>query len=221
MSKASFELKKKNNEREELISEENDEMYTDMIVYLRYADISEYNQELVRADLIELILDGQERGDDIAAVMGSRYKEICDEIIENMPRRTLREKVVKRVDECLCMFCALGISVILMQFITGFAKEELRFKFTMTWGYFISMFLIVGVTELIIAFLKKSLFEETVGKRKKTLAVREWLVFCALYAVIIAPIVLLQKTMFTLHIAVAALILAVLFAAERVIARIY
>lgn len=221
MSKASSELKKKNNEREELILEENDEMYTDMIVYLRYADISEYNQELVRADLIELILDGQERGDNIAEVMGSRYKEICDEIIETMPKRTVKEKMVKVVDECLSGVCAFWMVTVITQFITGFASDETKYKYTMTWGSFVSMMLILIVTGMVITFLKKSLFSSESEKKKNKVDLKEWLVLTGIYVVVLAPIILLTQPIFTIHIAVAAVILVALFATERVMARIY
>lgn len=45
-----------------------------MSVYLRSADMSRYNQKLVREDLIEMIVDDQNRGDDINKVMGNNYK---------------------------------------------------------------------------------------------------------------------------------------------------
>lgn len=65
MNKKTKELLKANNKREELVNEENDEVLTDMICYLRASNVSEYDQELVRADLTEMILDAQERGEDI------------------------------------------------------------------------------------------------------------------------------------------------------------
>ena len=76
MNREAKKLLKKNNESEKKILKENDGVYTDMIVYLRGADITEYHQEKVREDLIEMIVSGQERGDDIQKVMGENYKEI-------------------------------------------------------------------------------------------------------------------------------------------------
>ena len=90
MKKEPKELLKKNNENEKNILEENDEIYTNMVVYLRGANISEYNQEKVREDLIAMIVDGQERGDDIQKVIGENYKEICDEIIAEIPKKTFQ-----------------------------------------------------------------------------------------------------------------------------------
>ena len=88
MNKLAKELLKRNNSREKAISDDSKEIYTNMVVYLRGSDLTEYNQEVVREDIIELIIDGQQRGDDIQKVMGGGYKEICDEIIEAMPKKT-------------------------------------------------------------------------------------------------------------------------------------
>ena len=90
MNKFAKELLRKNNTREKEIVDENEEIYTNMIVYLRSSDLTDYNQEVVRGDIIELILDAQQRGDNIQKVMGNSYKEICDEIIEVMPKKKKR-----------------------------------------------------------------------------------------------------------------------------------
>ena len=50
-------LLKQNNQREKELTKENNQVLTDMVVYLRGSDLSDYNQELVREDLIEMVLD--------------------------------------------------------------------------------------------------------------------------------------------------------------------
>ena len=65
MTRKCRELLKENNKKEKMINESNISRYTEMIIYLRGSDIDKYNQELVRADLIEMIIDGQERNNDI------------------------------------------------------------------------------------------------------------------------------------------------------------
>ena len=87
------ELLKINNKLEKGILKENNELYTDMIVYIRGSEMTNYDQELVRGDLIQMIIDGQNRGDNIENVIGENYKNICDEIIETMPKRD-RKSVV-------------------------------------------------------------------------------------------------------------------------------
>ena len=54
MNKFAKELLRKNNTREKEIVDENEEIYTNMIVYLRSSDLTDYDQEVVRGDIIEL-----------------------------------------------------------------------------------------------------------------------------------------------------------------------
>jgi hypothetical protein len=49
--------------------------------------------KVVREDIIELIIDGRQRGDNIKKVKGGRYKEIRDEIVEAMPKKTIKDKM--------------------------------------------------------------------------------------------------------------------------------
>lgn len=74
MNKKCKELLKSNIKREKEIHGDNAKIYSNMSVYLRSADMSRYNQKLVREDLIEMIVDDQNRGDDINKVMGNNYK---------------------------------------------------------------------------------------------------------------------------------------------------
>lgn len=60
MSSKTKALQKSNNLLDRKIRPENRSVFTDMICYIRSADISDYHQELVRYDLIEMILSAQE-----------------------------------------------------------------------------------------------------------------------------------------------------------------
>lgn len=93
MTKEGKKLLKSNLEKEKKISPENMEAYNDIILYLRYADLSRTNQEEVRSDILDMIIDGQHRGEGIRKVLGTNYKKTCDEIIESMPRRSKKEKM--------------------------------------------------------------------------------------------------------------------------------
>ncbi|MEG0960765.1 MAG: hypothetical protein RSE60_06740, partial [Erysipelotrichaceae bacterium] len=63
--KASIELRDLNNESEKKMSKESNLIYTDMIVYLRVSRLSLLQQEEVRKDLIDMIVDGEARGESI------------------------------------------------------------------------------------------------------------------------------------------------------------
>ena len=69
------ELNKKNNLLDKEILEENQEIFTDIICYIRSADLSDYDVEVVRRDLTEMIIEAQERGEKVTSLFSGDYKE--------------------------------------------------------------------------------------------------------------------------------------------------
>ena len=70
-------LMRENNAFERALSPEFNQVLTDMVVYLRSAPVSEYNQELVRRDIGRMFLDAQRRGDSPADVIATRCWPRC------------------------------------------------------------------------------------------------------------------------------------------------
>ena len=62
MNRRTKELLAENNTLERGLNEENGKILTDIVVYLRTAPVSEYQQELVRRDITHMMLEGQARG---------------------------------------------------------------------------------------------------------------------------------------------------------------
>ncbi|MFZ7132414.1 MAG: hypothetical protein ACOWWR_08665 [Eubacteriales bacterium] len=129
MNKITKALLKKNNERSKAIFDENQEIFTNMVVYLRGSDLTAYNQELVREDMIELIIDGQGRGDNIQKVMGGNYKEICDGIIGAMPSKTKKEKIMEFIGTSLNALWILGIIAVIQNFTVSLISKTSEFNF--------------------------------------------------------------------------------------------
>lgn len=89
MSKKWKQLNQNNNAYERQITPENNEIYTQILIYLRGSHIPEYDQECVRQDLITMILNAQERGESLDTIIGEDYKQFCDEIIATFkPNKT-------------------------------------------------------------------------------------------------------------------------------------
>lgn len=70
MSREAKALKKENNELEKQLSKETEDIQTDMVVYIRSANISELDQERVRRDITQMLIDGEARGESAADVIG-------------------------------------------------------------------------------------------------------------------------------------------------------
>ena len=94
MSKRTKQLLNENNALENCIQNpENKEVLTNMVVYIRAANISPYDQEKVRRDMTEMILDGEHRGAPIKDVIGEDYRLFCDDVIAEIPKLTGRTRI--------------------------------------------------------------------------------------------------------------------------------
>ena len=222
MKKETKELLKKNNENEKNILEENDEIYTNMIVYLRGANISEYNQEKVREDLIAMILDGQERGDDIQKVIGENYKEICDEIIAEIPKKTVKENVMYALMLTLDIVWIVGVISVIKTLIIMLAKNSKDMTFVFSLGDLISWGMIVFVAYLVVYYICSTTFREKERETNKVLSfIIIWFICCIILCAIILPSLLIKVTIFSVHIGVAALIFGTIFAISRIMSLRY
>lgn len=164
MKRECKELLKKNNEREKQINKTNNEIYTDMVVYMRGSDIDEYNQEKVRADLIEMIIDGQQRNEDIEKVFGGNYKDICDEIIAAFPKKTMKQKAIDILIISLSsLWILVGISII-QSLVTNLLKGENIYSYGVTMGNLLNMALITVVVNAIVIYTCKQAFKPNKNK---------------------------------------------------------
>ena len=222
MKKETKELLKKNNENEKQILEENDEIYTNMVVYLRGANISEYNQEKVREDLIAMIVDGQERGYDIQKVIGENYKEICDEIIAEIPKKTVKENVMYALMLTLDIVWIVGVISVIKTLIIMLAKNSKDMTFVFSLGDLISWGMIVFVAYLVVYYICSTTFREKERETNKVLSfIIIWFICCIILCAIILPSLLIKETIFSVHIGVAALIFGAIFAISRIMSSRY
>ena len=88
MSRQTKQLMKENNDLALQLHEGDNRILTDIVVYIRGADISAYRQELVRRDITQMILDGEQRGDTAEDIIGGDYKTFCDNVLKEVPRLT-------------------------------------------------------------------------------------------------------------------------------------
>lgn len=206
------ELQKKNSKDEEAIYKENDGIYTDMIVYLRTSKINEYNQELVRQDLIQMILDGQERGDNIEKVIGGNYKEVCDEIIESMPQKTTYEKVKSTFKLSLKLIWIVGILATINSILLKFIKEDFAWNFTLTAGEVINVLLMIVLSNLIVKYICKTAFA---GNKAKSFLIR-WIICMAILVGLVVINHYFNYTILNIPIAYGVIGVGVIFVLDKI-----
>lgn len=216
MNKLAKELLKKNNTREKVISDDNQEIYTNMIVYLRGSDLTEYNQEVVREDMIELILDGQQRGDNIQKVMGGSYKDICDEIIEAMPKKTNKDKIMEYLGTSLNSIWILGVIALVKNLVMNFISDDVAFQFVLTVGDVLTILAIIFMANLIVWHITKTAFQSENNKKVGSF-LKEWIVMSVAFAIILLGNIYLKTIIVSIPLWVATIIVMFIFVISKVI----
>ena len=91
-------LQKENTLLEGRIDNSNNQTYTDMIVYLRGASISPYHQELIRNDIVNMLLEAQERQASLVSVFGEDRHDFINQVIKSTPKISKKEETLQRWD---------------------------------------------------------------------------------------------------------------------------
>ena len=216
MNKFAKELLRKNNTREKEIVDENEEIYTNMIVYLRSSDLTDYNQEVVRGDIIELILDAQQRGDNIQKVMGNNYKEICDEIIEVMPKKTKKDKIMEFIGTSLNTLSILGVIALVKNFIEGLISSSGEFKFILKVGDLMSAFIIILIAYAIVLFITKTALD-TKEEKKLISFLKTWGIFTLIFAVILFSSIYFKTIIMIVPLWLAAIFVLLIFIFGKIV----
>ncbi|MEA4966364.1 MAG: hypothetical protein VB055_11155 [Oscillospiraceae bacterium] len=222
MNQKTKELNRTNNSLDKQISSENKEAFTDMICYLRGANISEYNQEIVRQDLSEMVLSAQERGESIRTVIGADYKAFCDNVIASLPPKTAKQQVLGFLDiVCWCLSILGVINIVFAEetislirnLITG---KPLRFLISVSLGGVVSAGIILVASIVIVTVIMKKSFQ--IGKRKHRL--NAFLIGAGLMAVFLLVAWLGRTTLFTVNFLIACAVVLAFYILHKILSQL-
>ena len=203
MNKLAMKLRNENNELEKQLSEETNEVLTDIVVYIRCANISEYNQERVRRDIYDMLLEGERRGQCVSDIIGADYKAFCDLVLSEVPQLTPAQKTMTVASYAVM---ALGIMLAIWTVFAPFRQLAAGGK------WYIVLIGTVDIVEgiaiilasfYIVGYICKNSFKPKKGLLSAGLAV--------IIAVCITAVVLVPKlVLLRLHIGVSVLVLGLL-----------
>ena len=97
------------------LSTEAKEVLRNVTGYIQRFGISRYEQEKVRQDIAEMILEGEKRGIPVSETIGDDYQAFCDSVLAEMPRMTGREKLLTIVRD-ICLFLAVWLPFWIFQY---------------------------------------------------------------------------------------------------------
>ena len=212
MSRRVKEMLKENNELEQQLSDEGRKVLTDIVVYLRGVPVSMYEQEKVRRDIIQMLIDGEKRGTSAREVIGEDYREFCDSIVAEIPHMSRKEKELAFIRDTLP-----ALIVLLVIWCAGRLAEVLAgvlpsFNCPVTLGNMVGGILLLAGAEGLITLLTKYAFESSRSFDRKWGAV--------LVIVFIAAVCanyLITYKVFRIHLGLAVVLTLAIFVAYRIV----
>lgn len=208
MSKRTKELLRANNALDAQLNKDNQQMMTNIVVYIRSANISEYEQELVRRDITHMLLDAQAEGRTAAEVLGEDAQAFCEAVIAALPPRSAGERALDALRTGLLAFVVLAVCWLVFSAVDAIAEQHWPY-FPLTVGDVISQALIFLTAFLIFRSISRHAFGDKMGKLF-------FLVFAAL-AISILSSIFLTQFLCNVHILVFAVLLAVCFIGYKVL----
>ncbi len=199
MSKRTKILIKENNELEKQIQNDNNKsILTDIVVYIRSANISPYYQEKVRRDIWEMIVDGEKRGETAKDIIGDDYKQFCNNVIAEMPRLSRKEYIFSLLRDVLLSIDVLLIIWLVFNLLKQIISNTFPY-FTVTAGNIISaMLIVIGAFGLFHAFSKNT-FGIGNNLTKKSFLIM-WVPLFILMLICMCVNVFIQYPLFRVHI---------------------
>lgn len=138
-----------------------------MVVYIRAANISPYDQEKVRRDMTEIILDGEHRGAPIKDVIGEDYRLFCDDVIAEIPKLTGRTRILSFCRDLFLLTSMLLALWLFFQCVQQMIKPSTWPYVTLTAGNLISGLLILALSTALVQAICKNAFRTDAGPKKK------------------------------------------------------
>ena len=212
MSRRVKEMLKENNELEQQLSDEGRKVLTDIVVYLRGVPVSMYEQEKVRRDITQMLIDGEKRGSFAKDVIGEDYREFCDSIVEEIPHMSRKEKVLVCIRDTLP-----ALIVLLVIWCAGRLAEVLAgvlpsFNCPVTLGNLVGGILLLAGAEGLITLLTKYAFESSRSFNKKWGSVLVIVFIAAVFANY-----LITYKVFRIHLGLAVVLTLAIFVAYRIL----
>lgn len=153
MIKENFELSKK-------LSPENDRVFTDIVCYLRTSDIDEMQAEETIQHILDMFLSAQQRGEALKHVIGSDYKEFCDNIVTNSPKQRFSVKLLTFIE--LLLFCMVFMWVIDLAFemLPELVKnKQFDPEYNVTLGLLARIIAVLAIAYTLVNYIGKNSFK--------------------------------------------------------------
>ena len=181
---------------------------TEIVAYIRSANISEREQEMIIRDIMAMLAAGEREGRSAEEIIGDDPHAFCDEVIAALPPRPAGERALDALRTGLLAFVVLAVCWLVFSAVDAIIEQHWPY-FPITVGDVISQALIFVTAFIIFRGISRHTFDDKLGKLFL-------LIFCVLAASILASIFLTQF-LCNVHIFIIAAVLAICFILYKLI----
>ncbi|MGI6031303.1 MAG: DUF1048 domain-containing protein [Eubacteriales bacterium] len=161
MNRKTKALLQENQRLAQQLGQQNEQVLTDVVVYLRGSALSTWQQEQVHRDILQMLLEGEARGASASEVIGEDYRAFCDSVVEELPKPAPWRRWVSALGGlCLVLAVVAGIQAIFsgIEALAG-AKGQWP-MLSMTLGEGLSWLLIVLAATAVVQLVCRTSFEQ-------------------------------------------------------------
>lgn len=210
MNKATKQLLEENNQREKNLSPEGQKVLTDIVAYLRGTSVPIEEQELVRRDITEMLLEGEQRDQSAQEVIGTDYQAFCDEILAELPKRSAGQRAVYGLN-VVSLSAAVLVAIWLgFSLFTAVIQGPFTLWLPVKLGQLLGGALIIAFSYGLVEYVCRTSFEDRSPTKVQVIGIFVGMVLFFLICM------LLRQTLFNLHAGVAVVLIAVLFLIYKV-----
>ena len=210
MNKATKQLLEENNQREKELSPDNQKVLTDIVAYLRGSSTPILQQEQVRRDITEMLLEGEARGQSAQTIIGTNYQAFCDEILAELPRRSARERTIYGLSVVSLSAAVLVVIWLGFSLFTAVIQGPFTLCLPVKLGQLLGGALIIAFSYGLVEYVCRTSFEDRSPTKVQVIGIFVGMVLFFLICM------LLRQTLFSLHAGIAAVLAVVLYLIYKV-----
>ena len=211
MKKSVKELLEENSRLEKQLAPENQQVLTDIVAYLRGSSAPTDRQEQVRRDILNMLLEGERRGQSARQVLGEDVHAFCDEILAALPRRSAGQQAIYSLSVVSLSAAMLAVIWLVFSLFTAAVQGAFSLLLPVTAGQLLSGLLIAALSYGLVQLICRTSFDAQ-GRAARWITAA---LFTGMAAVVLLCL-LLTAPLFYLHAGLAAALIAGLYLTYKI-----
>ncbi|MGO5096644.1 DUF1048 domain-containing protein [Agathobaculum sp. LCP25S3_E8] len=214
MTKQTRLLRDENERSADLLPTPDEHIFKKITTYIRTAPINAYQQESLRRDILQMLLDAEAHGQTAEAVIGADYRAFCDSVIAEVPPLTRRER---------CLYGLRG-ALLTAYFLIAYWLIPIFGRLPQSWPMMpVTTGNLVGAALVILIMITLSLFTRYFSHNPLTQlyssSMKVRLLFLPWFLLYLIASAFLRTTVFSVNFPAAVAVLAMLLLLHRWIDR--